>query len=223
MIPRETLAALSIFRNVGAEVVDALASRAVDVRFPAEAVIFQSGSQPRGWFVVIEGAVRVVRAEGGRQHVIHTEGPGGTLGEVPLFTEETHPATAIASEPTRCALFDKASLESAMREQPEIGFLLARRLALRVQTLVERLNNRSVRSVRSRLIDYMLERHAIASRPTISMGMTQRKVAEELGTVREVVSRELQSLAREGLIAPRGGGRYEIRDAEALRSLSTRQ
>jgi DNA-binding transcriptional regulator LsrR (DeoR family) len=55
------------------------------------------------------------------------------------------------------------------------------------------------------------------------MGMTQRKVAEELGTVREVVSRELQSLAREGLIAPRGGGRYEIRDAEALRSLSMRQ
>ena len=97
-----------------------------------------------------------------------------------------------------------------MRDAPEIGFLLARRLALRVKTLVERLNDRSVRSVRSRLAEFLLERHSTTSRPTISMGMTQRSVAEELGTVREVLARELQALAKEGTIAARGGGRYDV-------------
>src|SRR5207249_11137692 len=134
-----------------------------------------------GWFIVIDGLIRVVRGGGGRQHVIHTEGPGGTLGEVPLFTGDDHPATAIAAEPTRCALLDKKSLESAMRQSPELGFLLARRLALRVRSLVDRLDNRSARSVRSRLVGFLLGRPATES-GTISMGMTQQAVAEALGT-----------------------------------------
>ena len=37
----------------------------------------------KGLFVVIEGRVRVVRETVGRGPVVHEEGPGGTLGEVP--------------------------------------------------------------------------------------------------------------------------------------------
>jgi CRP-like cAMP-binding protein len=219
MIEAETLAALGLFDGVSPKTIVALASRASDVRFPVDTVIFATGDKPRGWYIVIEGRVRVVRGESGRQHVIHTEGLGGTLGEVPLFTGETHPATGIAAEATRCAVLDRTSLEAAMRETPEIGFLLARRLALRVKTLVERLNDRSVRSVRSRLAEFLLARRSTASQPTISMGMTQHKVAEELGTVREVLARELQALAKDGVIVSRGGGRYEIRNVEVLRGL----
>src|SRR5690242_15089665 len=102
MISRETLAKLTLFRDSAPCVVEALSKRAVEVRFAPDEVIFLAGAKPRGWFVVIEGLVRVVRASGSRQHVIHTEGPGGTLGEVPLFTGGTHPATGIAAEPTRC-------------------------------------------------------------------------------------------------------------------------
>ena len=221
MIATETLAALALFDGISPATIAALASRASDVRFPADAVIFSAGDKPRGWYIVIEGRVRVVRGESGRQHVIHTEGPGGTLGEVPLFTGETHPATGIAADATRCALLDRSSLEAAMRDAPEIGFLLARRLALRVKTLVERLNDRSVRSVRSRLAEFLLERHSTTSRPTISMGMTQRSVAEELGTVREVLARELQALAKDGAILSCGGGRYEILNVDVLRSLAS--
>src|SRR3954463_15698990 len=97
-ITRQTLAALPLFADAPPRVVAALARRAVEVRYEPGAVLFLSGSRPRGWYVVIEGLVRVVRGSGARQHVIHTEGPGGTLGEVPLFGGETHPATGIAAE-----------------------------------------------------------------------------------------------------------------------------
>lgn len=217
MISRDELARLPLFKGTSPGVVAALAKRAVEVRFPADGVLFLAGSQPRGWFVVIEGLVRVVRGSGARQHVVHTEGPGGTLAEVPLVTGGTHPATGIAAEPTRCALFDRPSLEAAIAECPEIAFVMTRRLAMRVRDLVARLDERSSKSVRARLIEFLLTRPRAANKTDVSIGMTQQQLAEELGTVREVVSRELRRLSREKLIASLRGGRYRLLDLHALR------
>lgn len=51
----------------------------------------------------------------------------------------------------------------------------------------------------------------------VSMGMTQQDLAEELGTVREVISRELRRLSRAQLIASLRGGRYRLLDLPGLR------
>jgi CRP/FNR family transcriptional regulator len=221
MISQKTLATLSLFRDSGPCVVEALSRRAVEVRFAPDEVIFLAGARSRGWFVVVEGLVRVVRASGSRQHVIHAEGPGGTLGEVPLFTDGTHPATGIAAEPTRCALFDRATLESAIAECPDIALLITKRLAFRVQNLVARLDGRSAKSARVRLIEFLLERARASDRDSFSIGMTQQDLAEELGTVREIVSREFRRLAREKWIVSLSGGRYRLLDIDALRNAAT--
>jgi len=217
VISATELSVLSLFQGVPPAVVRALAKRAREVRFAADSVVFLEGSPPRGWYVVVEGVVRVVRGSGARQHVVHTEGPGGTLAEVPFVTGGAHPATAIAAEPTRCAVFDRPSLEAAIAECPEIAFLLTRRLALRVQDLVTRLDERSSRSVRARLIEFLLARARASRTGDASVGMTQQRLAEELGTVREVVSRELRRLSRERLIVSRRGGRFSVPNPVALR------
>jgi CRP-like cAMP-binding protein len=88
---------------------------------------------------------------------------------------------------------------------------------MRVRHLVERLDER-VRSVRSRLAEFLLERVATSRNPnSISLGMTQQALAEELGTVREVVSRELKALVSSGTIESLGGGRFRVSDIDALR------
>ena len=217
MIAPDVLAVLAPFRDAPPGVVEALARSASELRAGAGDVVFRAGSAPRGWYVVLEGKVRVMRGSGARRHVVHTEGPGGTLGEVPLFAGGTHPATAVAAEPTRCALFGRRALEEAIAADPAVAFLLLRRLAGRVRGLVERLDERSARSVHDRLVEYLLARPRDARRGTLSLGMTQAALAEELGTVREVVSRELRLLQRQGLIDSLGGGRYRVPDAGALR------
>lgn len=217
MIPRNALSRLSLFEGVTPRAVDVLAAHGREVSFESGAVIFLAGGQSRGWFIVLEGLVRVVRGSGPRQHVVHTEGPGGTLGEVPLITGGAHPATGIAAEPTRCAWFDRRTLERAIAECPAIAFVVAKRLALRVQLLVYRLDERSAKSVRGRLVDFLLRRHAASARASFSIGMTQHALAEELGTVREVVVRELRRLRRESLIVSLEGGRFRIPDVAALR------
>ena len=215
MIAADRLARLPLFRDESPSVVRALARRATIVNAGPNDVLFLTNSEPRGWWIVLEGKVRVVRGDGARQHVVHTEGPGGTLGEVPLFTGGTHPATGIAAEPTSCALFGRRELEAAIGEAPAIAFILARRLAERVRSLVDRLDERSARSVQSRLIEFLLARPTRSS--SISIGMTQQALAEELGTVREVVSREIRALVARGWIQSLGGGRYRVVDADSLR------
>lgn len=210
MIPVATLERLAPFDGVPRAVVATLASRGVLVSYPAERVIFTAGSAPRGWYVVVQGNVRVVRGSGSRQHVIHTEGPGGTLAEVPLFAGGTHPATAIAAEPVTCALFTLKVIRTAMTESEDVSLMLLRRLALRVRGLVDRLDERSAQGVRTRLIDFLRNRSATARRGTFSIGMTQQRLAEELGTVREVVSRELRELRRAGIVDALDGGRYRF-------------
>jgi CRP-like cAMP-binding protein len=222
MVDARILSSLPLFRDAAPQIVAALAKRGVEVRYAPNAVLFLTGSQPRGWFVVVEGKVRVVRGSGARQHVIHTEGPGGTLGEVPLFTDGTHPATGIAAEPTRCVLFDRAGLEAAIAEAPGIAFLLASRLAFRIERLVERLHERSATNVQTRLIDFLLSRTSSRGADTISLGMTQQALAEDLGTVREVIARELRAMIKRGWIESLGGGRFRIVDEAGLRGASPR-
>jgi CRP/FNR family transcriptional regulator len=166
--------------------------------------------------VVVEGRVRVLRDADGRRHVVHTEGPGGTLGEVPLFAGGTYPATAVAVEPTTCALLTPAALHRAVADEPAVAFLLLGRLATRVRDLVQRLDDRSTRGVTARVAAYLLARASRDPASPLSLGMTQLALAEELGTVREVVVRALAELRRQGAIASLGGGRFAIVDREGL-------
>ena len=220
MIAPDRLAGLPALEGAPQGVLTALAAIATEVRFGPGQTLFLEGSPARGWYVILEGRVRVVRGAGGRQHVIHTESRGGTLAEVPLFGGGPHPATAIAAEPTVCALFDRPGLESAITRHPAVAFLLLRRLALRVRRLVDRLDQRSARPVQARLAAFLLGLAPGTADGSVTVGMTQLELAEELGTVREVVARELRALRRHGLIVPRGPGRYFVSDREALGRLA---
>lgn len=219
MIDPTVLAALPLFRDAPSAAVRVLAHHAVERRYATDQAIFTSGSTPMGLFIVLEGRVRVVRGREGRQHVVHTEEAGGTLGEVPLFAGGPYPATAIAAEPTRCALLARDAIHAAIAADATVAFLLLERLALRVRGLVDRLDRLALRSARARLAAFLLARPT-GRNGSISLGMTQGEVAEELGTVREIVVRGLQTLRREGAIASGSGGRIVIRSRALLQQFA---
>ena len=169
-----------------------------------------------------DGRVRVVQHAAGRRHVLHEEGPGGTLGEVPLFEGGGYPATAIAAEPTTCFVVGREGIASAMRADPELAWRFLSRLAARVRTLVDRVDGLAARSVPQRLAALLAARHEIAPRPlsAVTLGGTHQQVAEELGTVREVVVRAIRALCEAGAIESLGGGRYRVRDTQRLKELA---
>jgi CRP/FNR family transcriptional regulator, dissimilatory nitrate respiration regulator len=180
-------------------------------------VIFTAGSPANGLYLLVQGGVRVVRGRRDRQHVIHLEKTGGTLGEVPLFAGGGYPATAIASEPTRCIILSHAALHAAIASSPEFAFLLLERLAQRVRGLVDRLDRVTSQTVPARLARYLLDRRLPgAATQVVSLGITQAQLAEELGTVREIVVRALRALCDQGLIARAASGKYRLVDVPGL-------
>ena len=200
----------------------AIAAGGVVRRFAAGEVLWVAGSAPRGLFLVLDGRVRVVRAPSGRQHTVHEEGPGGTLGEVPLFDGGRYPATAIAAERTRCLVLDRGTIAAAVAADPELAFRLLGRLAGRVRGLVARLDGRTAGSVEQRLAALLLARaeHARgAGDATFTLAATQAEAAEDLGTAREVLVRALRRLRERGVLATSGRGRYRVVDADALRRI----
>ena len=195
-----------------------IVDRAVERRFATGDILFRAGEPSVGLMVLLEGKVRVVRKAGDRAQVVHVERSGGTLGEVPTFSGGGYPATAFAAEPTVCAQIGRDVLLAAVKTNPETAFVLLERMALRIRGLVDRLDRTALRPVSARLAEFLVGRADARGRATISIGMTQQQLAEELGTVREVVVRELQALRSAGLLRAIGVGRFEIVDAPALRA-----
>ena len=198
-----------------------VAARAVELLFPKERVLYSAGASPSGLLLILEGRVRVVRGRGGRQQVVHEEGMGGTLGEVPVFAGGSYPATAIASEPTLCALLPTEALKAAIKADPDLAFVMLRRMAERTRGLVDRVDRLAGQAVKGRLAIKLLERHRAAGAGGFTLGRTQLQMAEELGTVREVLVRALRELRTDGLIEQLSRGQYRVIDVEGLRVLAT--
>ena len=220
MVDPATIRSLSLFAPLAPAVAAALALRAVECRFDAGQVLYTTGSIPDGLLVIVAGRVRIVRGRGGRQHLVHEEGPGGALGEVPVFGGGAYPATAIAAEPTRCVLLSAEALRSVVQHHPEVAFLFLRRLAERTRLLVDRVDSLAAQDVSGRLARLILERQRDAGVDSFRLGRTQLEIAETLGTVREVLVRALRQLRHKGLIESAGGGRYRICDPAALAELA---
>ncbi len=221
MVRRELVDGVHVFRGLSLAAREELAARAVTRRFPVGATLWIAGSEPRGLFILLDGRVRIVRTTGRRQHVLHTEGPGATLGEVPLFSGGTYPATAIAEAPTVCLVIDRATLALAITQDPQLAWTLLAGLAERVRHLVGRLSAQTADPVSARLAAYLLTR-PVHEDGSITLGGTQQQVAEEVGTVREIVVRLLRQWCHEGTLIPRGRGRYVVASRPRLRRYSCR-
>jgi CRP/FNR family transcriptional regulator len=210
---------------------DILLGQSIERSFATGEILWSAGDRSEGIALVIEGKVRIVRGSGGRQMVIHSGEAGATLGEVPFFTGSVYPATAIAAEPTRCLFLTHAAVTRAMAVDSGLAIFFLRRLSQRVESLVDRVDQNTVSSVQTRLARFILERSEApvfvsrsrpgkAKRNTFSLGMTQAALAEEIGTVREVVVRALRELRQSGAIESVGDGKYRVSSLATLQQLA---
>ena len=90
------LAAARLFDGVDADGMDRIAAAAVEVEFPAEHVIARQGEIGTGFFVIVDGRVRVVR-DG---QTIATLGPGDFFGELSVLDGRPRVAQVVADGPT---------------------------------------------------------------------------------------------------------------------------
>lgn len=181
---------------------------------------FMEGDRPDGVFLIVAGRVRLMRSSpGGREQVLHEEGPGMTLGEVPVFDGEGYVGSAVATEDATVLFVPRAALLDSLRRNPASASEVIRILARRVRTFAALVEDLSLRDVPQRTAGYLLREAARTGSASFVLPGTRDVMAAHLGTVREQVSRALSQLKRDGVIEL-NARRVRILDAGRLRSLA---
>ncbi len=202
----------------------ALAAEARLLRAAKGEMLFQEGSPCAGLHVIAAGRVKVFKQSAeGREQVLHTEREGA-LGEGPLFDGEPYPATAEALEPSALLFLPRDAVFSWCRKRPEVAIGIARVLARRVRRFAGLAEDLALREVGHRLAGYLVaqsERDGRAVRGGVEVVLREsnQEIANQIGTVRELVSRTLAGLRQEGLIRV-SGRRVTIVDVDGLRARS---
>ena len=161
--------------------------------------LFRKGDAVFGIFEVIKGRLSLVRHNPeGRKIVIHSSSEGSLFAEAALFRKEYH-CDAIAEEETEVLVFDKDAMFLAFRNDPELAENFMAVLARQVQSLRAKLEQRSIRSARQRLINHLLI-SAEEDGLTVHLKGTLKDLAVELGLTHEALYRTLAKLEKDSLV-----------------------
>jgi CRP/FNR family transcriptional regulator len=215
------LAAVPFLAGLAAADLRELAREARLLRLGKGEYVFHEGEPCLGLHVIAAGRVKLskVSAEG-REQVLHTE-RAGALGEGPLFDDDPYPASALAIEPSAVLFLPKSSVMVWCQKRPEVAIGIARVLARRVRRFAGLAEDLALREVSQRLTGY-LDRLAAAEGRKVEGGIevvlteSNQEIAAQIGTVRELVSRMLAALRREGLVRV-SGRRVTILSPQRLR------
>jgi len=203
----EALARTLLFGSLRPEQLAKLAALARKRELVRGEQLFLAGDKAAGLFVIVSGRIRAYRVNAqGREQTIHTEGAGATLAEVPVFDDGTYPATAVAEEPTVVLFLQKEDVHRFILEHPEVGLIALKLMAQRLRGHAELVDALALQQVGQRLARFLLTQcrdHGSRTEAGLQVDLllSNEELASRVGSVREVVSRALTRLERDGLIA----------------------
>lgn len=199
------LTSIPLFRSLGNAEVDALASRAVEKSFAPGEVLFFEGAACDGMYIVSHGQVKIYKTSAaGREMTIAVESAPSTVAELPMFDGGAYPASVKAIGEVVALFIDKRDFFQICRQYPEVALKILAVVGRRLRHLVFTLESVTFGSIRQRLAKLLLEAREQAGTDTFPLPLTHQELASRLGTVREVISRNLGRFQAEGLIRTEG-------------------
>lgn len=201
-----TLRRLPLFNELSDTELALIAEGVSRLHFKAGTIIFGEGDACRELLIVEEGEVKVVKsASDGRQQLLSIERKGGALAEIAVFDGGRYPATA---EATSSATLLRLSADNFLKicvSNPEMALKVFKVLAHKLRHLVRLVEELSFSTVRARLITYLVRLAEQRGSPTprgiyFPLNENNEQLAARLGTVRELISRNLGRLHGEKLI-----------------------
>ena len=125
----DLLSRAPLFTSLAPDELSALADRAEVVEFERGRYIVSQGQIGTGFFLILEGRVRIARAG----ETLAELGPGEVLGELSVIDQQPRVANAIAEEATRCLALASWDLNAALAEHPQLAVALLRVVARRLR------------------------------------------------------------------------------------------
>lgn len=196
------LSEIALFAALSESEMQGLAQRAVERRFAADEMLFWEGEPCTGIFLIVQGSVKIFRTSpGGREVMLSIETAPASVAELPLFDGGAYPASVRVVEPVVALFINKHDFQQFCRQNPDVALKVLAVVGRRLRHLVGLVESMTFGSVTQRLARMLLEASKAAGSDTFDLPATHQELASRLGTVREVVSRNLGRFRAQGLIS----------------------
>jgi CRP/FNR family cyclic AMP-dependent transcriptional regulator len=178
-------------------------------RYPAKASIIYQGDASDVLYYILSGSVAVLHEdEAGREIILAYLNPGDFFGEMGLFQEAGRSAWVRTRSPCDLAEMSYARFRQLTHEDPQILFLLASQMALRLRDTSHKVGDLAYLDVAGRIARALLDLTSQPDAMTHPDGMQIRITRQELGRIvgcsREMVGRVLKEMELKGLLEAHG-------------------
>ena len=161
--------------------------------------ILLEGERSDSAYFIARGRVRVYRlAPNGREQALMDLGPGQVFNLVAAVDGLPAPSSAVARADAELYSLSRESFAGLMGRHPTIALAALRDFAVRLRQLTGLVEELALHTVAERLARLLLRMSDPQQAP--AERFTQQELANQLGTVREVVSRTLRDFEKDGLI-----------------------
>lgn len=188
------------------------------VELPEGSRIFGPGRAPNSFLMMLQGSVRVQQvAENGREIVLYrvTAGDSCALTTACLMGYEEYQAEAIAETKVRAVAIPRALFDELIASSREFRQFVFTAFSRRVTDLFRIIEEVAFLRIDVRLAQSLLQLADAHGH----VEATHQQLANELGSAREVISRQVTEFQRRGWIRALRGS-VEIADREALVKLA---
>ena len=189
-----------------------LARHARIVEAPVGTIGYSEGMPCKGYVLRLAGQSRVYKiSSSGREILLYRVAAGETcvLTTTCLLGRSDYPASTIVEEPIRDVVVPAATFHQLMIESPVFRRFVMENYGALISDLIVLLDEVAFHSLVTRLAKVLLEEAG----PQIHR--THQQLADQLGTAREVVSRQLKRFEQKGWVSL-GRGQIEVLDLDAL-------
>ncbi|MFZ5949938.1 MAG: Crp/Fnr family transcriptional regulator [Candidatus Rifleibacteriota bacterium] len=216
----ECLQKADLFKDMPAELLEALASIVISRSVVASEMLFAQNQPATGFYLIESGQVKIYRmAPDGREQVIHLFGPGEIFGEVPVFQGSAYPAYAQTTKKSNVLYISRDRFLDLGKRQPEILLSLLAVLSLRLRQFVELIDDFSLKDISARLAKFLCRNCGGCNLKKLKLPFSKTDLAAQLGTIPATLSRTFKKLVEHEIIKV-SGSIIEILDCETLKAIS---
>lgn len=200
--------------QVGADI---LASAQLLTVPPGQSV-FRIGDACQNYLLVVSGRIKVVgRSPSGREIVLYRIEECGTcvLTTACLLGKDAYPAEGVTETEVQAFAIPRQRFEEALNRSEGLRQFVFESYGSRLSSLIA-----LVQEVAFERVDLRLAKHLVEhTRQRVDLQTTHQELATELGSAREVISRQLKQFEQQGWIEL-GRGFIKVIDLEALQQLT---
>lgn len=197
----QLIANVPIFSGLGDADIARLATHVRPRHYSPNTQLYGAGDTNPNLLVIHTGRVKIYRlSESGHEQVIRILGPGDFLGESSFLTSEPTDHFAVTVEAGEICSLNARDLREYLMNSPSVAVTMLATLSSRLGTTEELVSSLTGESAARRVAGYLLGLYRETGRSRVTLPVSKKDVASQLGLTPETLSRRLAQLEAAGLI-----------------------